>query len=431
LNTSETGVATTTDVHNFPLLVRLNSTVMSDIGATSEGGTDIYFTKPDGAPLVHGIERWVDDPGGMDKGEIWVKVDVIAAGNATQRILMHYGDVEAQHVAPSSEAVFDTADGYIFMAHLSDSLTNESDSVTEHTYYQANGHISRDSAGDSLYSAEALIGRGLKSFGNARVRFPNTKGNQPQYTFACWFRPRTLSSFMATLIRTGDTMVRLSYGKFLDAKVKVHVFHNIEEPWFYTMFSQDVRVNRWHHTVLVNDTVNQKLTLYVDGDTAQIKDYSHALPGKRISTTTTSGYQLAGGWSSDLNAFLDQATVVNVARSWDWVKLEYGSQSASAPLVSIGEPTGTAVRRMTPSMQRFEINEFVSARITPAGVHVAMNANVPATASFYGPAGRMIEKRAVGSGGALFRTEKFGPGVYYVSIRSERGNALIPMIIVR
>src|SRR4051812_35599787 len=80
LNTSPTGANITTNVTQFPLLVRLSQTEAAILTAAKAGGADIRFSKSDGStPLPYEIENW--DPNGA---AIWVLMDTVKANSTTQ-----------------------------------------------------------------------------------------------------------------------------------------------------------------------------------------------------------------------------------------------------------------------------------------------------------------------------------------------------------
>src|SRR5690606_26321008 len=115
LNTSETGVSLTKDFRDFPLLVRLESPAF-DFSRAGPGGADLRFAKEDGMPLAFEIETWDPEAG---RAAVWVRLDTLRAGSASQSITMHWGAADF-FPAGSRRAVFDTAAGFAGVWHLSE-----------------------------------------------------------------------------------------------------------------------------------------------------------------------------------------------------------------------------------------------------------------------------------------------------------------------
>jgi hypothetical protein len=89
LNTKPLGI--TSNVLDFPVLIRLSPGSFNGFANAMAGGNDIRFARPDGKHLQYEIERWVDVSGDNDTAEIWVKADTVRQNDSLQYIRMYYG----------------------------------------------------------------------------------------------------------------------------------------------------------------------------------------------------------------------------------------------------------------------------------------------------------------------------------------------------
>ena len=114
LNTTSGGANVSGAVDSFPVLVRLDTTVFN-FAMAQDSGQDIRFAKSDGTHLYYQIEKW--DFSGKTAA-IWVRVDTVFGNNNTQYITMYWGNPKVNSMS-NGAAVFDTANGFIGVWHLS------------------------------------------------------------------------------------------------------------------------------------------------------------------------------------------------------------------------------------------------------------------------------------------------------------------------
>lgn len=113
LNTAPGGANVTDAVLDFPVLIRLADTNFAFAEARAMG-QDIRFSKPDGTPLPHQIERW---DAAAKRAEVWVRMDTVK-GNASDRaLLMYWGNPAATDIS-NGEAVFTASAGFAGAWHL-------------------------------------------------------------------------------------------------------------------------------------------------------------------------------------------------------------------------------------------------------------------------------------------------------------------------
>ena len=113
LNTTSGGADVSTNVEEFPVLVRLTSSDF-DFSEAQGNGEDIRFAKEgDGTHLSYEIEEW-DSSGGS--AVIWVLADSVHGDDSTE-IQMYWGMATAGD-SSDGEAVFDTANGFAGVYHF-------------------------------------------------------------------------------------------------------------------------------------------------------------------------------------------------------------------------------------------------------------------------------------------------------------------------
>jgi hypothetical protein len=113
INTSASGAPITGPLAHFPLLVQLDAANFN-FSQAKAGGADIRFSKANGRPLAFEIVRW---DAALSQAVIWVSVDTIYGGNASQYVRMFWGNPAAAG-ASDANSVFDTSYGFAAVWHL-------------------------------------------------------------------------------------------------------------------------------------------------------------------------------------------------------------------------------------------------------------------------------------------------------------------------
>jgi hypothetical protein len=113
LNTSSSGAGVEGDVYGFPVLLRLKTPDFF-FGSAGDKGQDLRFSTSSNRPLSYEIERW-DPAAGI--AEIWVLLDTVHGNNASQFIVMRWGNQGGVAIS-NGPAVFDTATGFQGVWHL-------------------------------------------------------------------------------------------------------------------------------------------------------------------------------------------------------------------------------------------------------------------------------------------------------------------------
>jgi len=332
LNTTASGADISEDIRDFPVLVRLsqNNFTFSEAAA---GGSDIYFTKPDGTALSHETERW-DESG--KHAELWVLLDTIR-GNDTTDIIMYWGSSRTVPAGGAGE-VFDTAAGYSGVWHLSetggilhDATNNRYHGFRRGTVTARAGIIGTcqqlsDSvswidignvldAGTGSMTASAWVkrtGSGLQTI------FSKSNGGPPDSAYGWTFsfgQESQLQYFVADKnVVWGDT----------------GSFHFWEQDSVTVTDS-----SLWHYVVAVFDRSSAaQCRMYVDGkdvtgafggDLAAIGPLYNSL-SLRIGIEDDADYPLKG--------YIDEPVIAHTVRSASWIRLCFANQRADDRLVT-------------------------------------------------------------------------------------------------
>ena len=298
---------------NFPLLVRLSRENFSFDQARASG-EDIRFTDSSGAPLAYQIEQWDATKG---TASIWVKIPAIK-GNARQEIKMHWGKADAKSESNGS-AVFNATNGFCTVMHMDDTLNDEVGTITP------KDAGSTDVAGMIGKGRHFTPGKGI----NGGDHITNYPYSDMPFTSEGWFRPEAAGAAAfgwgryATRYngRTGDgNEVVINFGS------PPSVSWWSDGPGGVAALATPV-MGRWCHVAATYcDGTSQ---IFVDGKLAGTNYHKAAMSVVRDIGMTVGGlrgsFQFAGA--------IDELRVSRLARSADWIKLEYENQKARQTLV--------------------------------------------------------------------------------------------------
>ncbi|MFO0869216.1 MAG: DUF2341 domain-containing protein [Pirellulales bacterium] len=323
-------------VEQFPVLVRLHRDYF-DFSAARPDGADIRFTTLRQEPLAYQLDHWLPDVG---VAAFWVRIPQIRGGEQ-QSLLMHWGhDTAASESQPA--AVFNASNGYLSVWHLDARCVDDAGGLTgvDRGTLDAPGVI-----GPARRFAE---GRGI--FGGSQIpHFP--QGSQPHST-SVWCRPARPN---AVLVGWGNEQAQ---GKVvMQHRSPPHVRMDCYFSNGNTASDLPVPLHQWTHVVHTYQA--NQARLYVNGRLAgEIRDR-----GSPLKIQSPARCWL-GGWYDryDFVGELDEVRLSSVARSADWVRLEYENQRPDAtlvgPLVQPGDALSVAPRSL-------EVDE--SSKVTVVG----------------------------------------------------------------
>jgi hypothetical protein len=332
LNTTASGAGVTSDVANFPVLVRLTGSNFN-FGQAKSGGADIRFTKSDGMPLSYEIERW-DSANGL--AEIWVKVDTVYGNNSTQYIFMDWGNAAANATSDGA-TVFDTANGFQGIWHLSEpGNATAYDATINHYHGTPTGMTAASAVAGAIGLAQEFDGSStgyIQMIGTA-----NGKLNFPQhgtYSISAWVRLNAVNlvdTLFNCVVQKGD----LQYSLQLGFKDKWQ-FCEYQDSLGWDNDTAQATLGAWQYLVGVRDGARQYL--YLDG--ALVCDTIVFEPNASLDSSLyarNTGYDLGIGRSAatpdrGFNGAIDEVRAENVPLSADWILLCYANQKANDALV--------------------------------------------------------------------------------------------------
>ncbi|NDA67485.1 MAG: DUF2341 domain-containing protein, partial [Verrucomicrobia bacterium] len=321
-------------VENFPVLVRLHKDWFNFAQAKPDGA-DVRFTDATGKSLAFQIEEW-DAAGGT--ASIWVRVPRIE-GNARQTLAMHWGKADAASES-NGKAVFNESNGYLSVWHLGDTVQDEV------------GTLESKDTGTSV--TNGIIGRARHFPGKAGVfggdKIPNYPSGASAHSSEVWFRTRSANS---TLVGWGNEQ---GQGKVV---MQLRSPPHIRMDCYFS--GGDVGGNRlllgdWTHVV---HTYRQgESIIYVNGQ----PEGTNSSKGSPLNIRTPARLWL-GGWYNNYNFVgeLDEVRISSVARSADWVRLQYENQKPLQTLVGPLVPPGNA---FSVSPEKAVVEEGKSAEFT-------------------------------------------------------------------
>ena len=311
-------------VEQFPLLLRLHADTF-DFSQAKADGTDLRFSTADGTPLTYEIESWDAARGAA---AVWVRMPRIE-GNAVQELRLYWGNPAA---VPESNgrAVFDASNGYLSVWHMGDEVADATGALQPHDTGTT------PTTGVIAAARHFPGGKGVLC-GQEIAFFP--AGAEPHTTQA-WLRPERPNGLV---VGWGNEQAQ---GKVtMQFRSPPHVSMDCYFSAGNLEGKTDLAVGRWVH--VVHTYREGETRLYVDGvlDTENV----NGRPPMKISRPAR---LFLGGWYDNYTFLgdLDEVRVSKVARSAEWVKLEYENQkpmqSLVGPVVSRGDRFEVAPARL-------------------------------------------------------------------------------------
>jgi len=314
--------ATATE-EGFPLLLRLNKDSFDFKQAQANGG-DLRFAAA-GKPLVYQIDAW---DAAAAKAAIWVRIPTIK-GNAHQKIEMFWGKPDAKSES-NGKAVFNESNGYLSVWHLDDPARDETGAL------QGKDQGTTPAAGVIGNGRHFEPGKGILC-GDNITTYPT--GSSPHST-ELWFKART----------SGDRIVCWGNG---EPKAVVQLILSKPPRMSMDCYGSSASLpgksaiapSEWVH--VIHTYKKGESRIYVNG----------ALDGEVTNDNSpleikSPAKMWMGGWGNYVfNGDMDEVRVSKVARSADWVKLQYENQkpmqSVVGPLVRPGSDFAVSTKTIS------------------------------------------------------------------------------------
>ncbi len=257
----------------------------------------------------------------IGEASVWVRLPVIR-GNARQELRLHWGKPDAKSES-DGRAVFDGSNGFLSVWHLGDQVRDEVGTL--------------ESEDSGTLRVPGIVGKarnfpgGKGVFGGEKI--PDYPSGNEAHTTSLWFRADKPNGPVIGWGNEGGgrgSKIRMQFRSPPHIKIDSD-FSDIES-------STRLPMNEWVHVVHTYGDGPRKL--YFDGelDAEATTKLDIKSPGRLW----------LGGWyhNYDFVGDLDEVRISKVARSADWVRLEFQNQrplqTLVGPVVMPGDAFGVA-----------------------------------------------------------------------------------------
>jgi hypothetical protein len=340
LNTTASGAGVSTNVTDFPVLVRLTSKNF-DFTQARPAGADVRFTGASGIDLSFEIERWDTT---AKAAAIWVRLPVVRGNNDKQYIMMYWGAsaADAGYSLSNSMAVFDTACGFAGVWHFSESGSGTTYDATANNYHGTPygmtaasvvaGAIggARDFDGSSSY-----IVMQNTAAGNLNIR------QNGDYAVSVWVNADSIDTIWHAIAGKGHEQYYLKFKCLTTGKATWEfVEFQDQKGWDYTEDSIPPApgIKQWVHLTGVRSGSRQYL--YINGE---VVDDSIGLMAGDYPRNTNDNFTVGRhsrqvtipygeGWCY-FNGKIDEVRVMKRAPDAAWIRLCYMNQKADDALI--------------------------------------------------------------------------------------------------
>jgi hypothetical protein len=334
LNTTDSGANVQQNVSDFPVLVRLTSDNFN-FSLAKVNGEDIRFSRADGSQLPYEIERW---DSANQRAEIWVKIDTVYGNNDKQCFIMHWGAPSAESQSNSS-AVFDTANGFAGVWHLSEKTGTNAVDATGNGFSGIYNGILPNSENTSIGTCQHIENPGSDYLDMGNVL---NLGLQ-NISFGIWVKRSSFTTPQAIISKTDGDLPSSTYGYLLSIDPGNFPHFNMatsgaawkDDGTFD--FASNLAISdttTWHYIFAVIDrSSNSNCRMYVDGIDRTGNINGNVTHVSDVRNTL----RLCIGTENDKNdsykGALREVTITSAVRSADWVKLSYMNQKEQDALV--------------------------------------------------------------------------------------------------
>ncbi|HEX2956157.1 MAG TPA: DUF2341 domain-containing protein [Chitinispirillaceae bacterium] len=335
LNTSSSGADISDNLYGFPVLIRLDNSNFS-FSQSQPGGADLFFLTTNGKYLPFEIEQWDT---ASEHAAIWVRTDTLRGNDADQYITMYWGNPDSSTL-PVKGVVFDTANGFHGVWHLSESADTVYDATSNRFKGVRKGAVQQQS-GIIGYCQNFTGENGYFDLG----RICNIE--KRDFTASAWIKRSKLTGPQTIFSQSNGGNPSSSYGWVFqfDANKNTHFYTSTADgtDWGKTTGAFDIwsrgevfipDTTEWHQvTIVLNRTIKSNCKCFIDGvdvtqiASGQVSDLGNIINDLPllIGLESDSDYPFAG--------CIDECTISYSARSDSWIKLSYLNQGIRDMLV--------------------------------------------------------------------------------------------------
>lgn len=320
-----------TSLENFPLLLRLDKDFF-DFKEARIDGADLRFSA-EGQALAYQIEQWDAEKG---TASIWVLIPKIN-GNEVQTLNVFWGKTDAVDESDGRK-VFNESNGYASVYHMTAAVRDEA------------GTTEPKDQGTS--ATDGIIGPARHFPGKMGVFCGDKITNYPQsdrpHSTEAWFRCEQPN---ATIIGWGNEGGNQGSKVRMQFRSPPHI--HVDSDFSDVAGTSRLPMSEWVHVVHTYNSVEGKI--YING-----KLDGEAKPKLNIKSPAR---VWLGGWydNYDFIGDLDEVRISKVARSTDWIRLQYENQK---PLQTLVGPLIQPGLEFTVSQEKVSLSEGKSTTLT-------------------------------------------------------------------
>ncbi len=310
---------------NFPVLVRLNKEWF-DFSQTKADGGDLRFSAED-KPLAYQIEQWDAAHG---TASIWVRIPTIK-GNTRQTIRLHWGKPDAASES-SGTAVFNEANGFLGVWHMTEPLIDEIGTLVS-------TNVGTTSSLGIIGAARHFAGKQGIHCGEAITKLPNAAS---PHSTEVWYKSDTLNTDLVCWGQEGTPAGKVR----MQLRSPAHIYVDSDGGSIHARST--LPKSEWIQVVhTYNGQIGQ---VYVNGQ------LDVAAPTATTMKILSPARMWIGGWYNNYNFIgdIDEVRISKVARSADWVKLQYENQKALQTLTGPLLQAGAVFAVSTPKINMLE-----------------------------------------------------------------------------
>jgi hypothetical protein len=327
LNTAPGGADVAEDVTAFPLLLR-----PFEYGVRSAecrvDGHDIRFTKLDGTPLPHEIERW-DSAASL--AEVWVRMDTVYGNASSQIILMSWGASTGSATSSLSngEAVFDSADGFAGVWHLGESGTGAAGEYHDATVNGSDGRGCGNPRTPSIIPG--AVGY-AQHFDSSYIEIPVSDRVQPpgDMTLQAWVRLDSLPLRRDFFLVDGfsDSWQAFFFRVFSSNNTVQFMWSNADTAVGDAISGKSLTAAAWFHLTAVKSGTT--ISIYIDGrDETNYRRPAIGTLNQSATSLVVGSFYRAG----NCGGAIDEMQISRMARTPAWIRLAYENQRSGSTLI--------------------------------------------------------------------------------------------------
>ena len=327
-------VSGSTELENFPVLVRLSQTAVSGFSYSDikkADHSDILFTDDDGTVLPYEIQTW--NPSG--ESLIWVKVPLLASGS---RLTMRYGNTDA-NVVNDPTAVWSE---YVVVLHYEEAADS-----TETTCMSATG----DNDGAAKANTKGMTNGPVGNWRDNMVDRVTTSGcgiQLPSYNSLGLAQSFTFTTWVNHHVDQGvyyDHLLMCNNGYGVGEGVLCMLLNNTTElvcsgkdsgweGWFSAGANRLAMDGTWQHCGLVFDQAN--VTMVVDGAVQASGSMARGAVAPSDLAVTIGSLSDCGDSSNPWKGGFDESRIRCGTSSSEWIRAEYVSMADAQALLNDG-----------------------------------------------------------------------------------------------